>query len=189
MREKGFSLVEVLIAALIFVLLGLAIFTCINYSHKNVISSRNAEVAINLCQESMEMIKKVPFDRVPCPATFTPTWYQKGIASYQGYPIGNFPPVFYPASYDSCTSPDPAECTCLLHDHKDLLVSIGARGTQTINGTKTIFIHWVDDPEIFTVDGRPILTSEDYKRIKVNIAWLEGGIKRQRETVTYISKK
>lgn len=182
MREKGVSLIEVLIVALIFTVFVLAIFNSITVSFKNVITSRNAEVAIHLCQESMEMIKKVSYDNVPCPATFTPTWYQKGKRFYAGYPEGNFPPVFYPATYTTCTNTNPNMCTSTTHDHKDLLVSIGVIGTQTTNGTKTITIQWIDDPDT-------TFTQKDYKRIKVNIKWIEGGISRQRETATCISRK
>ncbi|MEW6094971.1 MAG: prepilin-type N-terminal cleavage/methylation domain-containing protein [bacterium] len=183
MREQGFSLIEILIATLIFTIFALAIFNCINYSYKNVITSRNAEVAINLCQETMESIKKVSYDSVPCPATFTPTWYEKGATYYSGYPTGNFPPTLYFATYTTCTNSNPTMCTAttFLHDHKDLLVTIGV-GTQTTNGTKTVFTYWVDDNET-------TWTTQDYKGIKVLIEWIEGGIIRKREVSTCISKK
>lgn len=184
MTTKGFSLIEILIATLILAIVSLSIFTCINYSFKNVIVTREAEIAINLCQEEIEIIKKFSADAIPCPATFTPTWYEKGSKYYSGYPIGSFPPVLYLATYTTCTDSDPTRCTSTtsLHDHKDLFVSIG-QGTQTTNGTKTIITQWMDDPETISSN------SQDYKRIKVIIEWREGGFKRSREISTYISKK
>jgi len=183
MTTKGFSLIEILIATLILAIVSLSLFTCINYSFKNVLVTREGEIAINLCQEEIEIIKKFPSDAIPCPATFTPTWYKKGSKYYSGYPIGSFPPVLYPATYTTCTHSDPTMCTSttLLHDHKDLLVSIGL-GTQTTNGTKTIITQWIDSPET-------IFTNQDYKRIKVIIEWRKEGINRFREISTYISKK
>ncbi len=189
MREKGFSLIEILIVGLIFTIFALAITNTIKYCFKNVIESRNGEIATNLCQEEMEIIRKFPYEIIPCPATFTPTGYQKGSKDYPGYPAGNFPPVLYPATYTFCRdgyslTNDPAMCTLINspHDHKDLLVTIGVHGTQTTNGTRTITTQWVDDPN--TTD-----TTEDYKLITVHINWTEGGRERHREISTHISKK
>ncbi len=188
MSEKGFSLIELLITTLIFTVFALGIFNCINYSFKNIITSRNAEIATNLCQGEMEVIKKCPYENVPCPATFTPTWSSRGSTYFPGYPTGNFPPVMYPATYTTCrcgseVTNDSAMCTLTdpPHDHKDLLVYIGSNlGTQTPNGTKTITTQWVDDPQTTS-------TTEDYIWIKVIIKWQEG-VERTREVSTYISQ-
>ena len=186
--EKGFSLIEIVIASLIFTIFALGIFNCINDSFKNIITSRNAEIATNLCQEEMEIIKKYPYEFVTCPATFTPTWSIK-ISTYSaGYPTGNFPPVMYPGTYTTCrcgseVTDDSAMCTLTEppHDHKDLLVYIGSHlGTQITNGTKMITTQWVNDPQ--TID------TQDYKKITVTIKWQEG-VERTREVSTYISKK
>lgn len=187
--EKGFSLIELLMATLIFTIFALGIFNCINYSYKNIITSRNAEIAVNLCQEEMEVIKKCSYDFITCPATFTPTWCIKISTYFSGYPTGDFPPVMYPGTYTTCkydteVTDDSAMCTLTesSHDHKDLLVYVGSNpGTQTINGTKTITTQWIDDPN--TTD------TQDYIRVKVTIKWQEGGRERTRETSTDISEK
>lgn len=189
MRERGFSLLEVLIASLILIIFALAITNTMRYCFTNVMGARNAEIAINLCQETIEAIKKIPYSAIPCPATFTPTWYKKGNKYYPGYPMGNFPPVLYPATYTTCSdgvniTEDPAMCTLTyhLHDHKDLLITIGIPGTQTTNGTRTITTKWVDD-------HNTLHREQDYKLVTVTVKWTEGGKERSREMCTYISKK
>jgi len=187
--EKGFSLIESVIASLIFVIVALGIFKCINTSFKNIITSRNAEIATNLCQEEIEIIKKYPYEFIPCPATFTPTRSIKIGTYFAGYPTGNFPPVMYPGTYTTCrygdmVTDDPAMCTLTEppHDHKDLLVYVGSHsGPQTPNGTKTVTTQWVDDPQT--------PETQDYIKITVTIKWQEEGVERTREVSTYISKK
>lgn len=190
MSERGFSLLEILITSLIFTIFALAITNTMRYCFKNVIESRNAEIAINLCQETIEAIKRFSYETIPCPATFTPTWYKKGNSEYAGYPKGNFPPVLCPATNTDCCiyngniTDDPAMCTKLEppHDHKDLLITIGIPGTQTTNGSRTITIKWVDDPNTTN-------KIHDYKLVTVTVKWNEGGKKRSREMSTYISQK
>jgi type II secretory pathway pseudopilin PulG len=161
-EEIGLTLIEILVAMAIFLCVIIGIVIMIHSTTKNIVMSKDAAVAINICREEIEAIKNMAYNDIPCPATFTAS----------PYPVGKFPPILYGATFTNCTTPDNvASCTSTSHDHKDLIIEVGKN-----KGTKTIETTWVDDPANGT--GPP--NDQDYKRVTVIVSWGEGKALRER---------
>jgi hypothetical protein len=134
----------------------------IHSTTQNIVMSKDAAIAINICQEEIEAIKNMAYNDIPCPATFTAS----------PYPVGKFPPVLYGATFTDCLTPNNvASCTLTYHDHKDLIVEVGKN-----KGTKTIEISWVDD----CANGIGPPNDKDYKRVTVTVSWGDGKALRER---------
>ncbi len=71
-REDGFTIIEVLVAALILVLGSLAVFTIFASAIHNVQRGREGQIGISVAQREMERVGVIPFDSVglapPTPA-------------------------------------------------------------------------------------------------------------------------
>ncbi|MDI6734731.1 MAG: prepilin-type N-terminal cleavage/methylation domain-containing protein [bacterium] len=161
-KERGVTLIELIVAMAIFLCVIIGIVTMLHSTMQNIIISKEATIAINICQEEIEAIKNMAYNDIPCPATFTDS----------PYPPGKFPPVLYGATFTTCTTPNnAASCTVISHDHKDLIVEVGKH-----TGTKTIEIIWVDDP----ADGTGTTNAQNYKKVTVTTSWGEGKALRKR---------
>lgn len=57
--EKGINLIEVLLAGIIFVVIMIAVMMVFITGSKEIVSAGNSNIAIKLCQEGLEMIKKM----------------------------------------------------------------------------------------------------------------------------------
>ncbi|MDI6735627.1 MAG: hypothetical protein QME42_05465 [bacterium] len=57
--KKGISLIEVLLAGIIFVVIMMAVMMVFITGSKEIISAGNSNIAVKLCQEGLEMIKKM----------------------------------------------------------------------------------------------------------------------------------
>ncbi len=69
--EDGFTIVEVLVAAVILVLASLAIFMAFGISIDSIQRSREAQIGISVAQREMERIRVIPYDSVSL--SITPT--------------------------------------------------------------------------------------------------------------------
>ena len=74
-NKKGISLIEVLLAGVIFVVIMIAVMMVFITGSKEIVSAGNSNIAVKLCQEGLEMLKKMN------PITI---------------PEGNFPPGDFP---------------------------------------------------------------------------------------------
>jgi type II secretory pathway pseudopilin PulG len=70
-REDGFTIVEVLVAAVILVLASLAIFMAFGASIHGIQRSRETQIGVSVAQREMERIRVIPYDNVAI--TTTPT--------------------------------------------------------------------------------------------------------------------
>jgi len=75
--EEGFTVIEVLIAALILTITALAIATLMNSATHNVFRSEQDQVVVNRLQDEMERIRQLPFTQVALTAK-PPTSNQAG---------------------------------------------------------------------------------------------------------------
>ena len=63
-EEGGFTIVEVLVAALILTITALAIATLMNSATHNTFRSEQDQVVVNRLQDEMERIRQLPFNQV-----------------------------------------------------------------------------------------------------------------------------
>jgi Tfp pilus assembly protein PilV len=73
-REDGFTIIEVLVAALILVLGSLAVFMTFAAAIHNVQRSKETQVGLSVAQREMEKIRILPYDQIGLePTVFQPT--------------------------------------------------------------------------------------------------------------------
>jgi type II secretory pathway pseudopilin PulG len=63
-EQEGFTIVEVLIAALILVLGSLAVFMTFSGAVKNVQRGKEAQVGLSIAQREMEKVRSLPYDQI-----------------------------------------------------------------------------------------------------------------------------
>lgn len=67
-RQRGFSLVEVLIASAIFLIIALGVLPLFTQAIKNTLSGQDATDVSNLGKSKLEELRQVPFDALQVPA-------------------------------------------------------------------------------------------------------------------------
>jgi prepilin-type N-terminal cleavage/methylation domain-containing protein len=100
MKERGFSVVEVLIAAAIFLIVALGILPIFAQAIRNNLSGRDATDVSNLAKSKVEEMLQIPFDSLVVPGT--QPW--ACTAEYWSLPEKKWKPAIAPTAPTACTT-------------------------------------------------------------------------------------
>src|SRR5215210_1329210 len=63
-REAGFSIVEVMVAALILAIGGIAVLTAVDTAARSSFRAEQSQVVVNRLQDELERIRQLPYTQV-----------------------------------------------------------------------------------------------------------------------------
>jgi prepilin-type N-terminal cleavage/methylation domain-containing protein len=153
--ERGFTLVEVVVATLILLVGILATAAMLNASSRANATNRQRDAATNIARELVESARAIPYDRVSEPGVNA---VLQAIPGLEDSPGGGYTLVRNNVSYTVDID------VCIMDDAKD---GGGPRSTTEAFCSTSVAAG--------TEDKNP----EDYKRVTTTVTWTREGVERQ----------
>jgi hypothetical protein len=185
-RDDGLTVVEVMVAAMIMIVGGLAVLQVVDAAARNNYRGEQSQVASNRLQEEMERIKQLPYDQIALtgvPADTSdltdPRWRTQGTSFAVTQQGGGQQPLVYNGS--ALTGPGPTTVTGGMIDPTPIPFTSG-----DVAGNIYRFVVWENDE---TCDEAQCPGTQDLKRVIVAVrvdATASGGDRAYQEIQTQI---